>query len=67
MSIKVLDTVVLEANLPAHGLKCGDIGAVVEVYSPEAVEVEFVTAQSFAALTRTCKLLHVLHTAYHNR
>ena len=47
MSIKVLDTVVLEADLPAHGLKCGDIGAVVEVYSREALEVEFVTAAGY--------------------
>ena len=44
MSIKILDTVVLEVDLPSHGLKMGDVGAVVEVYSNEAVEVEFVTA-----------------------
>jgi hypothetical protein len=39
-----LDVVVLNNDLPAHGLKRGDLGAVVEVYSPDAVEVEFVTA-----------------------
>ena len=44
MSIKQLDTIVLETDLPRHGLKSGDIGAVVEIYSPESVEVEFVTA-----------------------
>jgi hypothetical protein len=44
MSFKLLDTVVVTADLPGHGLKRGDIGAVVQVYSPEAVEVEFVTA-----------------------
>lgn len=44
MSIKKLDTVVLDVNLPQHGLKKGDIGAVLEVYPPEALEVEFVTA-----------------------
>lgn len=43
MSIKVLDTVVLERDLPDHGLKRGDIGAVVEVCAPDGVEVEFVT------------------------
>jgi hypothetical protein len=36
MSINTLDTVVLESDLPSHGLKCGDLGAVVEVYSHEA-------------------------------
>lgn len=44
MNIKELDTVVLEINLPNHDLKRGDIGAVVHVYSPGAIEVEFVTA-----------------------
>lgn len=44
MLFKALDTVVVTIDLPSHGLKRGDIGAVVEVYSPDAVEVEFVTA-----------------------
>lgn len=44
MAFKLLDTVVVTADLPSHGLKRGDIGAVVQVYSAEAVEVEFVTA-----------------------
>ena len=44
MSIKELDTVVLETDLPRHDLKRGDIGAVVQIYSSEAIEVEFVTA-----------------------
>lgn len=44
MSFRELDTVVLDKDLPAHGLRRGDLGAVVEVYEPDAVEVEFVTA-----------------------
>ena len=44
MSLSELDTVVLKTDLPQHGLKKGDVGAVVEVYGPAAVEVEFVTA-----------------------
>ncbi len=44
MKYKVLDTVVLERNLPSHGLKKGDLAAVVEVYEPDGLEVEFVTA-----------------------
>ena len=39
-----LDTVVLTRDLPDVGLCAGDIGAVVQLYSPDAVEVEFVTA-----------------------
>lgn len=39
-----LDTVVLTRDLPESGLRAGDLGAVVQVYSAEAVEVEFVTA-----------------------
>lgn len=42
MSIKLLDTIVLEKDLPDHGLKRGDIGAIVELYEPDGVEVEFV-------------------------
>ena len=43
MTIKLLDTVVLTKELPEHKLKRGDVGAVVEVYSPDGFEVEFVT------------------------
>jgi hypothetical protein len=43
MTIKVLDTVVLTKDLPAHKLKKGDLGAVVETYEPDGLEVEFVT------------------------
>jgi hypothetical protein len=42
MSIHELDTVVLEHDLPEHGLRRGDLGAVVHVYADEAVDVEFV-------------------------
>jgi len=38
------DVVVLDKDLPHHGLKRGDLGAVVEVYGADAIEVEFVTA-----------------------
>jgi hypothetical protein len=44
VSFHALDVVVLNTDLPAHGLKRGDLGAVVDVYSSDAVEVEFVTA-----------------------
>jgi len=44
MLLKDLDAVVLERDVPAHGLCRGDIGTVVHVNSAESVEVEFVRA-----------------------
>jgi uncharacterized membrane protein len=48
-----LETVVLLRDQPQAGLRAGDLGAVVQVYGTEAVEVEFVTAagQTQAPLT----------------
>ena len=43
MTLQNLDVVVLNEDLPLHGLKQGDLGTVVEIYAPDAVEVEFVT------------------------
>ena len=42
MSANLLDVVVLEHDLPTHGLRRGDVGAIVEIYGPDAVSVEFV-------------------------
>jgi len=44
MKLALLDTVVLNRDLSAHGLRVGDLGAVVELYGADAVEVEFVRA-----------------------
>ena len=44
MTLQVLDVVVLNENLPQHGLRRGDLGTVVDVYTPDAIEVEFATA-----------------------
>lgn len=44
MTYRVLDTVVLDRDLLNHGLRKGDLGAVVQVYEPDGLEVEFVTA-----------------------
>jgi len=41
--LKILDTVVLLKSQLNYGLKAGDIGAIVELYEPDGVEVEFVT------------------------
>lgn len=44
MKFKKLDAVVLDRDVPEHGLQKGDLGAVVETYEPDGLEVEFVTA-----------------------
>ena len=44
MKFALLDTVVLTHDLPEHGLRAGDVGAVVEVSKRGAFEVEFVHA-----------------------
>jgi uncharacterized protein DUF4926 len=49
MTYRVLDTVVLNRDISEHGLRRGDLGAVVEVYEPDGLEVEFVTASGRTA------------------
>ena len=44
MKFKELDTVVLDRDVPESGLRKGDLGAVVQTYEPDGLEVEFVTA-----------------------
>ena len=44
MKFHLLDVVVLDADLPVHGLRRGDLGAVVDVHDPDGLEIEFVTA-----------------------
>ena len=44
MTLRSLEVVVLNEDLPSHGLKRGDLGTIVEVYALDAVKVEFVTA-----------------------
>ncbi len=55
MEFDKLETVVLVRDLPEHGLREGDLGAVVQVYEPDGLEVEFVTAagKTKALLTLT--------------
>jgi len=51
--IEELDMVALTRDFDAHGLKRGDIGAVVHKYSKKGFEVEFVAAEgkTIAVLT----------------
>lgn len=51
------DTVVLVRDLPALGLKQGDVGAVVHIYDDEtAMEVEFVSGAGITVGVETLKL-----------
>jgi uncharacterized protein DUF4926 len=56
MTFALLETVVLNRDLPEHGLRAGDLGAVVEVYGAEAVEVEFVRASGHTKALVTLKI-----------
>jgi hypothetical protein len=53
MRFRQFDTAVLQADMPEHGLKAGDVGTVVEVYGEDGVEVEFVlpSGDTLALLT----------------
>jgi len=53
MTYRILDTVVLDRDLAEQGLRKGDLGAVVEVYEPNGLEVEFVTASGRTAALLT--------------
>jgi hypothetical protein len=44
VEFKELDVVVLQRDVPDCGLKRGDLGTVVELYEPDGLEVEFVSA-----------------------
>jgi len=43
MRYELLEVVVLQKDLPEHGLHRGELGTVVELYPPEGLEVEFLT------------------------
>ena len=73
MKHKVLDTIALDHDLAEHGLRKGDFGSVVEVYEPDGLEVEFVTASGRsveagrpdAALRQWCSLQSGRHKTGH--
>jgi hypothetical protein len=63
MEYSSLDTVVLNRDLPEHGLKVGDLGAIVETYEPDGIEVEFVTASGRTGALLTLSVGDVRHVA----
>jgi Domain of unknown function (DUF4926) len=44
MKFHELETVVLERDIPECGLRKADLGAIVELYEPDGLDVEFVRA-----------------------
>ena len=63
MDYSTLDTVVLNRDLPEHGLKVGDLGTIVEIYEPDGIEVEFVMASGRTSALLTLKVSDVRHVA----
>ena len=61
MTLELLDTIVLTRDLPEHALERGDVGAVVELYEPDGVEVEFVSADGRTVAVVTLARSDVRH------
>ena len=55
MRFKLLETVVLNRDLPGRRLKNGDLGAIVHIYEPDGIEVEFVSAAGMTEALLTLK------------
>ena len=56
MNVHRLDVVVLNEDMPAQGLRQGDLSTVVEIYAQEDLEVEFVTASGRTQALLTLQL-----------
>jgi hypothetical protein len=61
MTFKLLETVVLARDIPEHGLRAGDLGAVVHIYEPDGIEVEFVTAAGKTQALLTLRATDIRH------
>lgn len=66
--IHLLDTVAVIQDLPEFGLVAGEVGAVVEVLSDEAFEVEFVDESgcTYGLHTLRAQQVIALHTKGHS-
>lgn len=65
MTIQLLDTVALAADVPAHGLAVGEVGTVVEILANgTAFEVEFCdqTGVTYGLHTLRAEQLIALHS-----
>lgn len=57
----VLDTVALTHDVPSAGLRRGDLGAIVEILAPDALEIEFVVASGRTQALLTLSVDDVRH------
>lgn len=62
-SFQLYDVVTLTEDMPQHGLVRGQVGTIVEQYSPDAFEVEFVdnSGHTYGLVTLHRRQLLVLH------
>ena len=51
-----LETIVLNRDIPKHGLQAGDIGAIVHLYEKGNFQAEFVSGEG-DTVALTCQLL----------
>ena len=63
MTLHPLDVVVLTRDIPASGLRAGDLGAVVEIYGPDSIGVEFVAASGRTQAVVTLRAADVREVA----
>lgn len=61
MTYALLEPVVLTRDLPNHGMRAGDLGAVVQIYAPDAFDVEFVTAGGMTQALLTLRAPDIRH------
>ena len=66
MRYRTLDVVVLDRELPDRSLRKGDLGAVVDVYEPDGLEVEFITAAGRTEAPLTLGVTDVRPVADHD-
>jgi hypothetical protein len=59
MKFKLLETVVLDRDVPESGLRKGDLGAIVQTHEPDGLEVEFVTASGRTQALVTLRIADV--------
>lgn len=62
--MKLLDVVVLTKDLPELSLRKGQVGTVVEVYSPTDYEVEFVDLQGKTYALETLQASQLMQIHY---
>jgi Domain of unknown function (DUF4926) len=56
LSMKLLDVVALLEDVPKSGLYRGQVGTIVEEYTPEAFEVEFCDSEGHTYAVETLSL-----------